>query len=247
MMGRTSTVYLLCFSRPLAHAHHYLGSTADLESRLEEHRKGSGARLMEVCKEQGIGFQLARTWEGGQELERQLKKRKNGPRLCPICRDQQTLDQVFGDQPVTTLLQRSPGIEVGPDGFDPAVYNGHLTLTSPATGRELRFLISTRQRGDWKGRRLVTLNEDDGHGGTKSNTFAEVTDFGAVRVFRKYQDDTSRPWQDYADLLNRAGYWAGRGVGYRIEVRCRRCNRLLTVESSRATGVGPDCARKLGL
>jgi predicted GIY-YIG superfamily endonuclease len=85
-MGRTSTVYLLHFTEKVAGwAGHYLGSTANLEARLEEHRRGSGARLMEVCKERGIGFTLARTWAGGRTLERKLKRRKGGPRLCPIC------------------------------------------------------------------------------------------------------------------------------------------------------------------
>ena len=41
---------------------------------------------MEVIKEVGIGFVLARTWRGSRTLERLIKRRKGGPRLCPICR-----------------------------------------------------------------------------------------------------------------------------------------------------------------
>jgi hypothetical protein len=37
-----------------------------------------------VC-ERGIPFFVARTWPGGRRLERQLKRRKNSPRLCPAC------------------------------------------------------------------------------------------------------------------------------------------------------------------
>ena len=74
-MAHTSTVYLLHFDRPLAHARHYLGSTANLDTR-----------LMEVVTALGIGFQLARTWAGGRPEERRLKRRKNSPRLCPICK-----------------------------------------------------------------------------------------------------------------------------------------------------------------
>jgi predicted GIY-YIG superfamily endonuclease len=85
-MARTSTVYLLHFTERLAHAGHYLGSAGDLQARLTAHRDGQGARLLAVCKERGIGFELARTWQGGRELERQLKRRHAGPRLCPICR-----------------------------------------------------------------------------------------------------------------------------------------------------------------
>lgn len=80
------TVYLLHFERRLHHAGHYLGSADDLERRLAQHRAGRGARLIEVITEAGIGFSLARIWEGDRTLERQLKRRKEAPRLCPICR-----------------------------------------------------------------------------------------------------------------------------------------------------------------
>ena len=79
------TVYLLHFDRPLKHARHYLGYAEDLGARLERHRAGNGARLMEVIATAGITWRLARTWEGGRKLERQLKRRKEAPALCPIC------------------------------------------------------------------------------------------------------------------------------------------------------------------
>lgn len=90
---RTSTVYLLHFSAPIAPgqhtAQHYMGSAADLDARLAEHANGTGSRLCQVAKERGNTFELARTWEApdgtGRQLERQLKNRKAGPRLCPIC------------------------------------------------------------------------------------------------------------------------------------------------------------------
>lgn len=58
------TVYLLHFDQPYRHARHYTGWTSDLESRLADHRDGRGARLMSVIREAGIGFSLARTWDG---------------------------------------------------------------------------------------------------------------------------------------------------------------------------------------
>jgi len=79
------TVYLLHFDTPLAHARHYLGSTDDLEARLACHRQGNGARLMEVVAQQGISWRLARTWPGSRKQERELKRYKASPRLCPIC------------------------------------------------------------------------------------------------------------------------------------------------------------------
>lgn len=63
----------------------YLGWTTDLEQRLQAHAVGRDARLMQVVRERGLTFVLARSWPGGRDLERRLKRRKEGPRLCPIC------------------------------------------------------------------------------------------------------------------------------------------------------------------
>lgn len=79
------TVYLLHFEQRLYHAGHYIGSARDLERRLQQHRSGQGARLMQVLQEEGIPWHVARTWEGGYSLEKYLKRQKNGPRFCPIC------------------------------------------------------------------------------------------------------------------------------------------------------------------
>jgi predicted GIY-YIG superfamily endonuclease len=87
-------VYLLHFDRPISPDHtcqHYMGSADDLERRIKEHRAGQGSRLCEVAKERGIGFVIVRIWQGDRKLERKLKKRKNGPRLCPICNPQLTV------------------------------------------------------------------------------------------------------------------------------------------------------------
>jgi len=89
---RTDKVYQLHFDRPISSAHttqHYIGSAADVEARLAEHRAGTGARLTQVANERGIGYSVVRTWDApdgkGRQLERQLKNQKQGPRLCPIC------------------------------------------------------------------------------------------------------------------------------------------------------------------
>lgn len=68
-------------------ARHYLGYAKNLNNRIKEHKNGtSGARLMEVCHERKVTFQLARVWpDGNKDLERKLKRRKNAPLLCPIC------------------------------------------------------------------------------------------------------------------------------------------------------------------
>lgn len=80
------TVYLIHFDRPFKHARHYTGWTSGrLEDRLELHRRGQGARLMAVIAEAGIGWQLARTWEGSRRRERQIKRQGGASRCCPLC------------------------------------------------------------------------------------------------------------------------------------------------------------------
>jgi len=81
------TVYLLHFDRPYEHARHYTGWTGNgLEQRLAEHREGHGARLMEVVRDAGIDWQLARTWTGDRNRERALKRQGGAARHCPICK-----------------------------------------------------------------------------------------------------------------------------------------------------------------
>lgn len=86
----SSYVYLIHFERPYKHAKHYLGSTNDLNVRLANHRKGQGARLIQVLLEHGINYRLSRLWKFDTErearlFERTLKRQKNSPRFCPWC------------------------------------------------------------------------------------------------------------------------------------------------------------------
>jgi hypothetical protein len=80
--------YLLHFHQRLGtdrHSiQHYLGFTPDLEARLEKHRNGQGARITEVLKERGIGFDLAVAWPGNRQVENALKLH-SATRLCPVC------------------------------------------------------------------------------------------------------------------------------------------------------------------
>jgi predicted GIY-YIG superfamily endonuclease len=79
-------VYLVHFFEPYRHARHYTGWTVDLDARLAEHRAVRGARLLQVIAQAGIGWTLARTWEGPPARERQLKRQGGASRRCPICR-----------------------------------------------------------------------------------------------------------------------------------------------------------------
>jgi predicted GIY-YIG superfamily endonuclease len=85
-------VYLICFgATPYKHAAHYLGSTINLEARLELHRHGNGARLMEVVNQAGISWHVSRIWqcespEAARLLEAKLKRQHHDGRLCPTCK-----------------------------------------------------------------------------------------------------------------------------------------------------------------
>ncbi len=85
-MTTNEQTYLLHFDRRYKQAGHYLGSTTDLQARLKQHAAGNGARLLQVVAQVGIKWRLVQTWPGGRDVERRLKRQKNSPRFCPICR-----------------------------------------------------------------------------------------------------------------------------------------------------------------
>lgn len=87
--GAAMSVYILHFSTPLKHAQHYVGFTKlEVEERFQHHINGTGARLTQVCNEQGITYQVARVFKGkkyGRKFERMLKNTNHTKRYCPIC------------------------------------------------------------------------------------------------------------------------------------------------------------------
>ena len=79
-------VYLLHFTQPYKHARHYVGyAEYSIEQRVEHHRKGQGANLTAYASRERSDFIIARTWEGGRNEERQVKRSRHHSRLCPIC------------------------------------------------------------------------------------------------------------------------------------------------------------------
>jgi hypothetical protein len=80
------TVYLLHLDAPFGHARHYTGWASDLYGRLAHHGTTTGANLLLHVAKAGIGWQLARTWNGDRHLERRLKRAGGATRRCPLCR-----------------------------------------------------------------------------------------------------------------------------------------------------------------
>jgi predicted GIY-YIG superfamily endonuclease len=80
--------YLLHFEGPYKHARHYLGWSEDILARFERHVRGNGSPLVKAAFAEGCAIRLVRVWPGAtRDDERRLKRRKNSPRLCPVCRD----------------------------------------------------------------------------------------------------------------------------------------------------------------
>jgi predicted GIY-YIG superfamily endonuclease len=78
-------VYLIHLSRPLKHARHYLGTTADLKQRMEDHRAGRGAAMLRACNRKGIAYRVVRTWKRAGFRTEQAIKKLNRRELCPTC------------------------------------------------------------------------------------------------------------------------------------------------------------------
>jgi predicted GIY-YIG superfamily endonuclease len=144
----SGTVYLLHFDQPIAdHARHYLGWASDLAARLEAHREGRGARLMEVCKERGITWHLARTWVGTRDRERAIKDRAESPRLCPDC-SPTPRPVATGRSAAARPAPKTPAPE--PDPHAPWPWPGRPDLEAEASGyAEHQALVDTLV-GQWK-------------------------------------------------------------------------------------------------
>ena len=86
MARRESVVYLLCLSRHMSHAKHYLGSSVDVLRRFKEHTSGRGSKFTQAVVRAGIELRLAATWPGSRFEEKQRKLARNAARHCPFCR-----------------------------------------------------------------------------------------------------------------------------------------------------------------
>lgn len=87
-MSETGTIYLIHLDRPLGHAGHYLGWTAqeDPTERVADHFWArSGSKFMAAVARAGCTGRVVRTWAGTRSDERALKDRKNARGICPEC------------------------------------------------------------------------------------------------------------------------------------------------------------------
>lgn len=97
-MRSSGYVYILHFRTPLAtgrkSSQHYVGWSRHWAYRIAKHRAGAGARIMEVCADRGITFEVAAVVSSinavgrcyrGRDLERYIKRQHHHARYCPLC------------------------------------------------------------------------------------------------------------------------------------------------------------------
>lgn len=104
-----SSLYLLHFSEPLAHARHYFGFCAedDPSARVAKHLAGKGSPLVKAALAAGITVTLAWTINGDRNFERRIKNRGSLCRWCPACgRHDRPLPVFIPDQPLTKRMKR---------------------------------------------------------------------------------------------------------------------------------------------
>lgn len=81
-------VYVLHLDPPYVHAAHYIGWTPanGARRRVREHREGKGSGLIRAAVAAGCEIRLAHVFnKGGRDFERNLKKRRDVRRWCPLC------------------------------------------------------------------------------------------------------------------------------------------------------------------
>ena len=148
-------VYILHLDPPYRHARHYTGHAdpGHLAERLAEHGTARGARLLQVQREAGGTWHLARTLPGGRDLERAIKDTQAVPRYCPDC----TPEPRQSPPDVTPRRQRHAARAAAP--ADPAVPLPRLPAPPPAEqGRRAgeRFLAT---REGWSADRIAAALE----------------------------------------------------------------------------------------
>ena len=151
--GDPGIVYILHLDPPYRHARHYTGHAepGHLAERLAEHGTAHGARLLQVQREAGGSWHLARTLPGGRDLERAIKDAQAVPRYCPDC----TPTPRQSPPDVTPRRQRLAARAAAPADPAPAIPLPRLPAPPPAEqGRRAgeRFLAT---RPGWPADRLA--------------------------------------------------------------------------------------------
>ena len=137
-------------------------------------------------------------------------------------------------------------LTITPQQLNIAVHDCTITLTNPAKGTHRTFKIETVRGGGLDDKRIISLMVGtDNHNDFKG--FGFVGEDGIVRVWKRLQGSNGERsmYERYADIFDRPCHWASKGVTFTISLNCRRCGRKLTNPTSLATGLGPECVKKV--
>lgn len=147
------TVYLLHFDQPIGntnsrtgYAQHYTGWAADLMARLDAHRTHSDVKIMEAVRAAGIGWALARTWQGSRFRERQIKRQGGASRYCPVCKGQpaQAVEVTYKPQvPAPRRESVTPVAESAP------LWESIVCHLEPADAAALLAVLDDAERQAW--------------------------------------------------------------------------------------------------
>lgn len=120
-----------------------------------------------------------------------------------------------------------------------------LTIVSVATEKRFTFRVLAADNGDGFFVRVLvgSDNENDYAGIGFLNTKKPVPKFWPAKHGKR--PDAAAAFEWFARNLFERGGLSAKAKLYH-EGRCGRCARLLTVPSSIASGIGPECASKLG-
>jgi hypothetical protein len=131
------------------------------------------------------------------------------------------------------------GIELDASRFQLAKHNGIIRVHNPKTSVTQVLSIVTAKGGGMMGRRLVkVLIGPDPEVWQSWATFGYVID-ERVQVWARWK---TRTYLAYGKLLERPAWYAQhRGLTYRVEAWCRRCNAPLREEASLEQGLEGFC------
>ncbi len=131
--------------------------------------------------------------------------------------------------------------------------NGTITIESPRGGHRT-FRIRT-QPDDAKfapGKRILSLlvGPDNGHDykGFAFISYNRYVDIWRSKLGAMFDGKYKRSdWEWYGDMIIRQKDWEEKGYRYLVTKNCQRCNRKLTTPESLTRGVGPECAKMMGV
>jgi hypothetical protein len=147
------TVYLLHFDQPIGntasrtgYAQHYTGWAADLMARLDAHRAHSDVKIMRAVRQAGIGWALARTWQGSRNRERQIKNQGGASRFCPVCKGQPAEAVEIRYRPPASRASR----QAAPTAAESApLWESIVCHLEPAEAAALLAVLDDAERQAW--------------------------------------------------------------------------------------------------